>query len=423
MHLSRIRVTTAAAACLLAAACTGGAPAPAAEGGSGDTKALTYLIEEPEDAAALSALTAHIGGFEKESGIDVEIRTLPFDTLRTVLQTQLRSGDGPDVFSYGSGPGFGGALVKAGLVKDLTKAYEERDWQVYDFAKERVTFDGKTYGVPGELETIGLFYNKAVFAKLGLEAPQDLDELRSAADKIKASGVIPFAVGDKEGWEGGHLLSMALSSAIGSDGMEELFAGKRSWESPEVVEALTLWKDFNKAGYLPKSPTSVDYETSNAQFFSGEAAMIPTGSWLIGEIEDNTKFEVGYIPFPAADGPGVFASGLGSGPYVSAATDNPDGALELMDFLASKEHGAWTVENLNTIPPQEIDIDSIKATPLLSQVLKDTAAVTGGSGFGYNIDVMVSDKLSGALEDGFQGVLTGQRSPAQVAASLEAARA
>ncbi len=230
-------------------------------------------------------------------------------------------------------------------------------------------------------------------------------------------------MGDKEGWEGGHLLSMALSSAIGSEGMEELFAGKRSWESPEVVAALSLWKDFNAAGYLSKSPTSVDYDTSTAQFFSGDAAMIPTGSWLVGEIEDSTKFEVGYVPFPAPNGPGVFTGGLGSGPYVSASTDNPDGALEFLDFLASPEHGAWTVENLNTIPPQEIDVDSVEASPLLSQVLEDTAAVTEDRDFGYNIDVMVPDALNEAMYDGFQAVLTGQQTPQQVAASLEAARA
>ena len=420
MHLSRTRVTLAVTACLLATACTGGAPAASGDGGGDDS--LTYLIEEPEDAEALAALEEHIAGFEDESGIAVEVRTLPFDTLRTVLQTQLRSGEGPDVFSYGSGPSFGGALAEAGLVQDLTAAYEERDWQVYDFAKERVTFDGKTYGVPGELETIGLFYNKAVFDELGLEAPQSLDELRAAADAVRAAGRTPFAVSDKEGWQGGHLLSMALSSTIGSDGMEELFAGERSWDSPEVVEALSLWKDYDAAGYLPESPTSVDYDTSIAQFFSGDAAMIPTGSWLVGEIEDNTDFEVGYVPFPGPDGPGIFTGGLGSGPYVSASTDNPEGAIEFLDFLASPEHGAWTVENLNTIPPQEIDVASVEASPLLSQVLEDTAAVTEDRDFGYNIDVMVSDTFNEAMYDGFQAVLTGQQTPEQVAASLEAAR-
>ncbi len=77
-----------------------------------------------------------IDTFEEESGIEVDVRTLPFDTLRTVLQTQLRSGDGPDVFSYGSGPSFGGALADAGLLYDLTDAYEEGGWEVYDFYSE-----------------------------------------------------------------------------------------------------------------------------------------------------------------------------------------------------------------------------------------------------------------------------------------------
>jgi raffinose/stachyose/melibiose transport system substrate-binding protein len=89
MSMSRSRVTAAAAACLLAAACTGGAPA-SSSGDGGDPQSLTYLIEEPEDAEALQALEDHIGAFEQESGIEVDVRTLPFDTLRTVLQTQLR---------------------------------------------------------------------------------------------------------------------------------------------------------------------------------------------------------------------------------------------------------------------------------------------------------------------------------------------
>jgi raffinose/stachyose/melibiose transport system substrate-binding protein len=216
---------------------------------------------------------------------------------------------------------------------------------------------------------------------------------------------------------------MALSSSIGSEGMEELFAGERSWDSPEVVQALQLWKEFDEAGYLPESPTSVDYDTSIAQFLSGDAAMIPTGSWLVGELDDNADFEVGYIPFPGPDGPGIFTGGLGSGPYISAGTDNLDGALEFLDFLASEEHGQWTVENLHTIPPQEIETEGLEVSPLLAQVLEDTAAVTEDRDFGYNIDVMVPDEVNEAMYDGFQAVLTGQQTPEQVAASLEAARA
>jgi raffinose/stachyose/melibiose transport system substrate-binding protein len=417
-----VPAVVAAAAALLVAACTGGTTqSSSGDGDKGGPQTLKWLIEEPEDAAALKALKEHIAPFEKDSGITIQVSTLPFDTMRTVLQTQLRSGEGPDVFNWGSGPSFGGALAEAGLLHDLTDAYEKHDWQVYDFAKERVTVDGKVYGIPGEMETIGLFYNKDVFADLGIEEPQTLADLDAAAAKIRESGQVPMAVGDKEGWEGGHYLSMALSSEIGPEGMEQLFAGERSWDSPEVASALQVWKQFDEKGYLPKSPTSVDYDTATAQFFSGDAAMIPTGSWLVGEIDDNTDFEVGYIPFPSSDGAGIFTGGLGSGPFVSAGTSKTAAAVEFLDFLASEEHGRWTVENLHTIPPMPIDTEGLDVSPLFAQVLEDTATVGEGGGFGYNIDVMVSDAINEAMYDGVQAVLTGQRSPQEVAADLQAA--
>jgi raffinose/stachyose/melibiose transport system substrate-binding protein len=399
--------------------CTGGGGSSGSD--DGDANSIKYLIEEPEDATALNALKDHVSEFEKDSGVEVKISTLPLDTMRTLLQSQLRSGEGPDVFAWGSGPGFGGALAEAGLVKDLTASYEKNEWDVYDFAKERVTVDGKIYGVPGEMESIGLFYNKETFAELGLQEPKSLGDLEGAAAAIRKSGKIPMAVGDKEGWEGGHLLSMTVSSAVGADGMEALFAGEESWDSPEVVAALELWRDLNEKGYLTKSPTSVDYDNSAAQFYSGEAAMIPTGSWLVGEIDDNTDFEVGYIPFPAPDGPGIFSAGLGSGPYVSATTKKTEAAVKFLDFLASEEHGKWTVENLHSIPPMPLDTAGLEVSPLFAQVLKDTATLSSSGDFGYNIDVLTTDAFNEAMYDGVQAVLTGQKKPDEVAADLDAA--
>jgi len=421
MRISSGSVLAAAATCLLATACTGGTPSSGDGGDDGGTATLRYLIEEPEDAEALQALEDHLADFTEESGVEVDVTTLDFNTMRTVLQTQLRSEEGPDVFNWGSGPSFGGALAEAGLLYDLTDAYEEHDWQVYDFAKERVTLDGKVYGIPGEMETIGIFYNADLFAEQGIEVPQNLDDLRAAAQTLREAGVTPMAVGNKEGWEGGHLLSMALSSMVGSQGMEALLAGEQSWESPEVVEAIAFWKEANDNGFLPESPTSVDYDTSLSYYYSGDAAMIPSGSWLVGEIDDNTDFETGYVPFPAPDGEGIFTGGLGSGPFVSATTDAPEAAIELLDFLASEEHGQWTVENLHTIPPMPIDTSGLDVSPLFAQVLEDIGGLAEGGDFGYNIDVMASDAFNEAMFNGMQAVLTGQATPEQVAADLQAA--
>jgi raffinose/stachyose/melibiose transport system substrate-binding protein len=410
-------------ACLLATACTGQTGSDDAGGdGGGGADTLRYLVEQLENADELTRLEEHLADFEESSGIDVEVQQLDLDTMRTVLQTQLRSPDGPDVINWGSGPGLGGALAEAGLLYDLTDAYEENGWEVYDFARERVTYGGRVYGIPGEMETVGLYYNTQVLSDLGIQPPRTLDELRAACRTVSEAGLVPMAFGDQEGWPGSHLLSMALSSALGAEGMEALLAGEGSWESPEVVDALTFWQEANTNGWLGESPVSIDYDTMTALYLSGEAAMIPTGSWFINDLAVGADFESGYVPFPAPDGPGVFASGLGSGPFVSAATDNPEGAIELLGFLASEEHARWTVENLKTIPPRPVDTAGLDVDPLLEQVLGEVSALSeGGGGLGYNIDVLMPEAFNEAMFDGVQAVLTGQSTPAEVAATLQAA--
>lgn len=417
------KVLLGSAVCLLVTACTGQTGSSGDDGGGGEGGgSLRYLIEQLEDADELTRLEEHLAGFEESSGIDVEVQQLDIDTMRTVLQTQLRSPDGPDVISWGSGPGFGGALADAGLLYDLTDAYEENGWEVYDFAKERVTYGGRVYGIPGEMEIVGLYYNTQTLADLGIEPPRTLDELRAACRTITEAGLVPLALGDQEGWPGGHLLSMALSSAVGADGMEALLSGERSWESPEVVDALTFWQEANANGWLGESPVSIDYDTMTAQYISGEAAMIPTGSWFVNDLAIGADFESGYVPFPSPSGEGVFASGLGSGPFVSANTDDPEGAIALLDFLASEEHGRWTVENLQAIPPRPVDTTDLDIEPLLAQVLEEVSTLSEGGGqLGYNIDVLMPEAFNQAMFDGVQAVLTGQSTPAEVAAALQAA--
>jgi len=420
MHISSLRASAIAVAgvsALLLSGCTGGAPTTGQ-----DDDVVRYLIEQPEDASAVQALQDRLDGFTADSGVKVEVEAMPFDTMRTVLQTQLRSGEGPDVFNWGSGPGFGGVLAEAGLLYDLTDAYAEYDWPIYDFAKERVSFDGTLYGVPGEMETVGLFYNADLLAAEGIDVPESVADLEAAAVRLADAEIVPIAASDQEGWQGGHLLSMVLSSRVGSEGMDALVAGETSWDSPDVVASLQTWQDFLDAGQLPEFPTSLSYDGANALFYSGDAAMVPTGSWLISEIDDNVDFEVGYIPFPAEDGAGIFAGGLGSGPMISAGTTKPDAALQLVDYLASPDHGQWMVENLSVIPPQPIEADDLDVSPLFRQVLDDTAALSEGTGdFGYNIDVLMTDVFNEAMLDGMAAILSGQTGAAEVAASLQAA--
>jgi raffinose/stachyose/melibiose transport system substrate-binding protein len=405
---------------LALAGCTGGAPGG---GGNDDPNSIRFMVGSPEDPADLELTKQDMAKFEEESGIHVELDVIPIENVRTIVQTQLRSGDGPDVFGYDTGPGFAGALAEAGLVYPLTDAYAEYDWPVYDFAQQRVTFDGEIVGIPNDIETLGLYYNATIFADLGIDRPENLGDLIDACGTIADAGIIPIALSDQEGWQGGHYLSVILSSLVGSEAMTEFIDGTRSWNSPEVIESLQILADMNEAGCLPPSPVAVSYDNANALFYSGEAAMNLTGSWLVQDTERNVDFEVAYIPFPSPDGPGIFSGGLGAGIFISAATKKAESALKFLDYMMTQEHGAWVIENTQSIPAFPIDTSGIEATPLFTQVLDDAAKIADGSGdFGFNIDVLTSDTFNEAMWNGVQGVLTGQLTPEDVAANLEAAR-
>jgi raffinose/stachyose/melibiose transport system substrate-binding protein len=405
--------------------CTGsGAPAaPASNAGHGG-KAVKYLIAQPDTPAELDGVKADIKNFEDQSGIKVTLDVVPGANIRTLLQAQLRSGNGPDVFAYGPGPGMAGALAKAGLLYDLSSAYAKYKWPIYDWAKPGVTYNGKLYGLPDQIEEVGLFYNKDLFAKLKLPAPTDMASLKADAAKIKSAGVIPFAAGDKEAWEGGHFLSMALANEVGPQADAALIANKSNWDSPGVRNAMSVWSQFAKSGYLPPSPNAISYDNSNALFYSQKAAMDPTGSWLIGDFgAAKLKFDVGFVPFPAQSSSGIFSTDVGGGNFVSATTKNPDAAVKFLDYLTSAGHGKWEVQQY-TIPAFPLDASSVKVSPLFQQVIAGTSKyVKGSSDVGYNIDVNETDVFNKRMYDGMQALLSTQSTPAQVAKQLQAAAA
>ena len=382
---------------------------------------LRFMIGQPEDAADLELIKSDIKNFESQNaGITIKLDVIPSENVRTILQTQLRSGKGPDVFGYDTGPGFAGALAKAGLVHDLTGAYEKYQWPIYDFAKQRVTFDGKLVGIPNQLETLGLFYNKDLFAKHGVAEPQNMAELLAGASKLRDAGIIPMAVNDKDGWQGGHLLSMSLSSEVGGAGMDKLLSGETPWDDPSVVKALQVWADLYDQKLLPPSPTAINYDTGNALFYSGKAAINPTGSWLALDTERNAKFEVGYVPFPSSTGKGIFCGGLGAGIFINATTTKVDAAEKFLNYGTTQEHGKWAVENLQDIPAYPIDTTDIKGSALFNQILADTGKIAEGTGdFGYNIDVLTNDTFNNAMWKGMQGILSGQATAEEVAKQLQ----
>jgi raffinose/stachyose/melibiose transport system substrate-binding protein len=426
---SRRALAAAVLGSLLLSACISGTGSSGGSSeGEGGKTLIRYFVgieETPELEAQAKTI---IEEFEKQNpDIDVERESISAEDQRTVIQTRLRSPSPPDVFGFDTGPGFAGVLAKADLLYPLEDAYQENNWPVYDWAKARVTYDGVLSGVPGSVEEIGVFYNQELFDKLGFDEPQTIEELEQIAQAVKAEGLIPFAFGDQEQWPAGHLFSIATSNLLGPDGLDEALYGNGKWNSPEVVQGIDLmFSDFVEKGYYPEDVNAITYEDANALFYAGEAAMAPTGTWLVPEIDSLVKdFNVGFFPFPAIDDTGIAPpSGVGGGLFVAANTKEPEAAIKLVDFLQFNEAQVKRdLERANTIPPFKVDTSDLELTPLFRSVLDDLAEAENPEAFGYNIDVLAPAGFNDVMFKGFQSVLAGERTPQEQADALQKAYA
>lgn len=407
-------------AILAVAACTGGSPTGAA--GPFD---ITFLVGIAEDPEVDQQAQAQIEEFNaSHPNIKVKREALDNDQLRTIIQTRLGSGD-VDIFGYDTGPGFGGVLAKAGLVADMKPAYDKYGWKTFDWAKARCTYSGVLSCLPGAVEEVGIFYNKTMFDAKGFKEPETLEEFRTIMEAFKADKIVPLAFGDQPQWPAGHQYSMTLSNIVGRAGMDARLYGEAKWNDADGVKAIDIFfRQFKEAGYFPRDPNAVTYEDANALFYAKKAAMVPTGTWLVAEITDNTDFEVGFFPFPSIDGSSISPpAGLGGGTFVAANSDAKDAAFEFIDWLISDEvTKKWSLPVFNVIPAQPVDTTGVEVSPLFQQVLDDLASSSGtGRDFGYNIDVLTPAGFNDQMFTGFQEVLNGTLTPQVQADKLQAA--
>ncbi len=222
------------------------------------------------------------------------------------LKSKFASGDEPTIYNIG-GPQD---------TKDWKNKLEDLSGQpwiskAYDGTLDAVKQDGKTYGMPFDLEGFGFIYNKAIFEKAGI----DPSTIKSYADLQKASETLDskkkdlgldsvFALPGKEDWtEGLHLSNAALAPEL-KDGVTAFKAKTIDFKYNDSLKKLL---DLQiKYAYKPdgsnKSITSVDYSTQVEKEFSlGKVAIIQQGNWIYGTVNGIDKTiakNMGLLPIP-----------------------------------------------------------------------------------------------------------------------------
>jgi len=195
-------------------------------------------------------------------------------------------------------------LARAGVLRLLDGIWKGRD--VNDFipelAQDRAFVGGDkgpVFCFPFNRSTPIAYYNRAMFAELGLKPPTTWAELievsRAATIRGADGSVTRYGFGcPVDWWFWVALVSQAGGTVVEADGAASL-GGEAG------VRALELWQRLVHEEKTMKPPPGRDYNAWTAietDFLSGRAAMIWNSTARLRYLEKNAKFPVGAAPLP-----------------------------------------------------------------------------------------------------------------------------
>jgi raffinose/stachyose/melibiose transport system substrate-binding protein len=383
---------------------------------SPDSEIVTLTMwDNYTDESISNAFDEMIKDFEGNNpGIKVKRTTMSVDNIRSTIKPALTSGEGPDLFNYDAGPGYLGVLASSGLALDLTGYADQYGWneRFPEWINERVTFDGKMYGIGHEVELIGVYYNKKIFKELGVDVPKTYDEFLAICEQAKQNGLVAISFDDKDQWPAFHLESVFYTAVAGKDKITKVLNQEETFNQPIFAEALDEFYALIEKGYVSSNPLAVSYDDGNKEFFSGKAAMRITGTWMVGEMVENLKEDVGFFLMPSIDPnlPLMAPGGIGGAMVASGTTKHPDETAKFLDFMYSEEVAPIWYEN-SKIAPIDVDVDTLEVSGLFKDVVR---MANTPAGLSYNIDVLMPQKVNTVTMNVLQELIAGKKTGTEV---------
>ncbi|MEU0128726.1 MULTISPECIES: extracellular solute-binding protein [unclassified Streptomyces] len=287
-------------------------------------------------------------GFEKKHPkVDVKYVNVPFGEAQNKFKNAAQAGAGaPDVIrsEVAWTPEFADLGYLAPL--DGTTALKDQD-DFLDQAAASTKYKDKTYAVPQVIDSMGIFYNKKIFADAGVEVPKNIADLKTVSKTIKAktgkTGL--YLRGDDAYWflsflygEGGDLVDASSKSV--------------TVDKPEGVKAFATVKDLVDSG-AAKTDATDGWENMQSSFKDGKVAMMINGPWAVADTltgkEFTDKANLGISPVPA----GTAGQGAPQGGHnlaVYAGSKNLDASYAFVEYMTSVESQAKAAGELNLLP-------------------------------------------------------------------------
>lgn len=370
--------------------------------------------------------------YEAKTGIKVNFELYaPSDAYSQKVRAAAQGTNLPDIFGVLGEKRDFASFVRAGYILDLTPYMQADDghWRNQFFAKALAVnefSEGNSYkvkpglyGVPLDIMTIQMVYNKDLFKQLGLNPnrpPVTFAEFLEIGKKIKAAGLQGLVSGWGETWMIDCFANNYAFNIMGEAKVLATIRNEVAYTDPDWIKVFTLFKEMRESGVLATGIVNMVNKTAEQLFATGRAVFAFNGSWCVNVykgMNPDLNYATMLPPKASQNHPVSIWGGGGSSFMVNAASQNKDEAVKFLQWLTDREQQVYLSETTQNLPANKESITS------LPQILRDFATpvelathpnVWGVSEFSAVIEV---------FDKGIQSIIIGEKTPEQVAAEVQ----
>lgn len=314
-------------------------PEAAPEPGGDLSGAVNFYHWRSEDKTVLDELAAD---FSAQSGVTIEQTIDPSEQYQSTAAQKARGGDIGDVLTAFRGTQLD-QFAELGIFTDLGDADYVSGYEPHLITPGE--FEGAQLGLPYQLVFNMPLLNTELAEQAGVsEVPGDWDAYLDLLEKLKSAGITPIA------WPGNdpaNAFQIINSLAMNNGPDEEMFAKIETGEYAATddwwLRCLTQFQELS--GYFQDNFAGSGVDGVLSLFSQGEAAILPTGSYQIGQVrEAGGEFPLEMAPVmtnAAGEEPayeGVFNSTFILG--VNSQAQNPEAAAAWIEFLSDPVNAA-----------------------------------------------------------------------------------
>jgi multiple sugar transport system substrate-binding protein len=296
--------------------------------------------------------------------IKVDVQVINWNDIDKQVATMVQNGQVPDILQTGDYSGF----VSDGLLHKVDEVLSPNTQaDLLDKFAEFGKVDGTGYGIPFVSSARALFYNKDLFDKAGVaEPPKTWDEVKAAAEKLKAAGVAqPFGLplGQEEAQAESFLWFM------GNGGGYKDASGSWAIDSPQNVETFKFLKELHDAGLTTPNPGTKDRKDVWADFAAGKVGMVNGGPMSIPIFEKGGLSNFGVAPIAGKTGP--LDTTLGVQDWMMAFNKNghPEEIKKFLDFYFASSAAQKISDTYKLLPVTDSGIEKLSSDEKLKPFL------------------------------------------------------